>query len=39
MIKTEQDYELTDHASAFYSENNTKLSWLIGSSVDSDETR
>ena len=26
MIKTEQNYELTDRASAFYSENNTKLS-------------
>ena len=36
MIKTGQDYELTDCTSTFYSKNDTELAWLIGSGANSD---
>lgn len=36
VIKTRQDYELTDYARAFYGKNNTELSWPIELGVNSD---
>lgn len=36
VIKTKQDYELTDYAGAFYDKNDTELSWPIELGVDSD---
>ena len=37
MMKTKQDNDLTDRASAFYAKNDTELSWPIGSGADYDE--
>ena len=36
-MKTKQDNNMTDHMSAFYVENETKLSWLIKPGVICDE--
>ena len=36
MIKTGQDYELTNCIGAFYSKNDTELAWSIGSGANSD---
>lgn len=37
MMKTIQDNDMTDHAGAFYIENDIELSLLIGSSIVCDE--
>ena len=39
VTKTKQDKDATDGISAIYAENNTKLSWLIRSSVNYDENQ
>ena len=39
MTKTIQDNDVTNHASAIYAENNTELSWSIGSGTDCDENQ
>ena len=41
MMKTKQDNDVTDHIGVVYAENETKLSWLIGSGVicEEDQTR
>ena len=36
-MKNRQDNDLINHTSMVYTENDTKLSWLIGSGVGYDE--
>ena len=37
MTKTRQDNDMIDHTWVVYAENETKLSWSIGSGADCDE--
>ena len=39
VTKTRQDNNMTDRIGAMYTENNTKLLWLIGSSSNCDENQ
>ena len=37
--KTKQDNDMTDHTSVVYIENDTEMSWPIGSGADCDENQ
>ena len=39
VMTTRQDNDMTDHIGVIYAKNDTKLSWPIGPSVDSDDNQ